>query len=755
MKICDGYIRVSQTNGREGERFISPLSQREAIDGYMRSRDLVPGRWFEELDESGARADRPLFLEAIRRQQAGEAQVLCVAKLDRFGRSLLDGLGAIEQVTQAGGSVVSVADDLDFSTPTGRLLLTVMMGLAQHEWERTRNTWKEAQDRAIARGVFLLELAPLGYRRTRSGRLAVDAKAAPLVQEVFRRRLEGATPTQLASWLTEQGIPTPRGGRHWSYSSVKTIINRREYLGEVSRAGAVNARAHRPLIDAATWHAAQLPVKAKGGRRPTAEALLQGLLRCSSCSRLLHVKTDEQQRLVYQCPRVDSAGRCPKPVAIFDSVAEPYLQAVLWDQVKGSRRRHQAKLRHAEERAQRASAAVATYRDHPSLLHTLGADRFGAGLDKRCQHEAKAQRALANARAALDAAAPGADELRTAWPSMDIPARRKLLEAHVGCAFVFPARTTDRIWAIPAGEEPQGLPRRNARLMSPLRSFQPRADHARALPAAGSLDWSQAKVTRRLGPFMRGREEWPRFQELQLAGLGLAYANARRHHTLAWWADHFEVEAPLLYRPMPLWTYERLDGVLREALAAHEGWPSQREFARMGLGEARKAVQIHGGAHHWAGRLGLAMDKRQRSNRMRWSRKEMLEAVREISTGEQHFPACKDFKAAGMNGLYATICRLGLRTQLAEELGLSLDPGKHYRRPDRWTDERVADELERMLAGRSRYPIQPEWKAAGLGGLHQKLSKQPGGHKAIAARHRLKMSTGGAGARGYARSDYE
>jgi hypothetical protein len=48
--IVDGYIRVSRVNEREGERFISPLVQRETIERWAQLHGAVVGALFEELD---------------------------------------------------------------------------------------------------------------------------------------------------------------------------------------------------------------------------------------------------------------------------------------------------------------------------------------------------------------------------------------------------------------------------------------------------------------------------------------------------------------------------------------------------------------------------------------------------------------------------------------------------------------------------------------------------------------------------------
>ena len=100
--LLDGYIRVSQVGGRHGARFISPSVQREEIEAWTSSHNAVLGEVFEELDESGGRADRPLLMQAIERVESGESDGMIVAKLDRFGRSVIDGLRSIARIEGAG-----------------------------------------------------------------------------------------------------------------------------------------------------------------------------------------------------------------------------------------------------------------------------------------------------------------------------------------------------------------------------------------------------------------------------------------------------------------------------------------------------------------------------------------------------------------------------------------------------------------------------------------------------------------------------
>src|SRR5215216_54339 len=123
----DGYVRVSRVRKRHGRSFISPTVQREAIEEWVARQGYHLLEVFEELDESGARADRPLLEEAIRRIEVGAACALVVWRVDRFGRSLSDGVRTIERIRSAGGGFWSVQDGLDIDTDAGRLVLGILL----------------------------------------------------------------------------------------------------------------------------------------------------------------------------------------------------------------------------------------------------------------------------------------------------------------------------------------------------------------------------------------------------------------------------------------------------------------------------------------------------------------------------------------------------------------------------------------------------------------------------------------------------
>jgi DNA invertase Pin-like site-specific DNA recombinase len=103
---------------------------------------------------SGAQTDRPVLAKVIKRLDQGD--VLLVTRLDRLARSTRDLLNTLDTIARKGAAFKSLADAwADTTTAHGRLLLTILGGLAEFERELIRARTGEGRARAKAKGVHM------------------------------------------------------------------------------------------------------------------------------------------------------------------------------------------------------------------------------------------------------------------------------------------------------------------------------------------------------------------------------------------------------------------------------------------------------------------------------------------------------------------------------------------------------------------------------------------------------------------------
>jgi site-specific DNA recombinase len=468
----DAYIRVSKVAGRSGESFISPTIQRERIEAWaqMNGAEVT---WHEpELDVSGGTMSRPVFDRILERVRAGQTDGVIVAKLDRFARTLVGALGTLEEFERHNAVLVSVADNLDLSTPMGKAFLRILLVFAELERDRISESWKTATSNAVDRGIHIAKFTPMGYDKDTDKRLVSNGEASA-VREAFLMRGAHSSRTEIARRL-DQLAPRPKAGR-WTPPMVDRIIKNRVYLGYAYRGDRVNRQAHEPIVSMAEWQAANhAPVRAAArGKKPN---LLGGIARCAGCRYVLAPGKSRwggtgQNVLGYRCRGTHTAGACTEPASVNALKLETHVEA-LWRQQMAHETVSVADdtlaLQSAAEELAAAEEELAAFATDVTARRLLGTG-YHAALEERTTAVSRAQADLQKASAVISSG--DAIESYNELPIVD---RKRILGSSIDAIIVKRAHARmpieERVTILWRGEGPEDLPRRG-RDNGPVRPF--------------------------------------------------------------------------------------------------------------------------------------------------------------------------------------------------------------------------------------------------------------------------------------------
>jgi site-specific DNA recombinase len=221
-----GYPRVStEEQAREG---ISLASQRAKIAGYASLYDLELIDVIEDAGVSAKTLDRPGLQKVLALLDSGQAEGVVLTKLDRLTRSLRDWSYLIDHYfgEKGGRKLFSVGDSIDTRTATGRMMLNMVMTIAQWEREIISERTCGALQHKIKMGERCGKVR-YGHVLASDGRMLADN---PSEQETIRLmwslRCEGRSFRQIADALKARGIETKEGNSTWMPSTIRRILAR-------------------------------------------------------------------------------------------------------------------------------------------------------------------------------------------------------------------------------------------------------------------------------------------------------------------------------------------------------------------------------------------------------------------------------------------------------------------------------------------------------------------------------------------------
>lgn len=362
------YLRLSRDDG-DKEESNSITGQRELLRDYISQRPEFR-EYAVRVDDgfSGSTFERPSFQKMIEDVKAGRTNCIIVKDLSRFGRNYLDAGEYIEKIFPfLGVRFIAVNDNYDSlgDKKASDDIIIPFKNLINEAYCRDISVKIRSQlEIKRKNGQFLGSFAAFGYLKDEQNKnkLVVDQYAADIVRDIFKWKLEGVSPQDIADALNKLGVLSPMEYKRslgmkfttsfktnskalWSAGTVIRVLKNPIYTGvliqgkETTPSYKVHKRvtkdesewsviedSHEAIISKIDFDSAQKVLKCDTRRSPGGKAvgLFSGMIFCGDCGASMVRKTvpaGDKKYVYYICSAHKQDKSC-SPHRIRDNALE-------------------------------------------------------------------------------------------------------------------------------------------------------------------------------------------------------------------------------------------------------------------------------------------------------------------------------------------------------------------------------------------------------------------------------------------------
>jgi DNA invertase Pin-like site-specific DNA recombinase len=343
---CAIYTRKSTTEGLDQE-FTTLDAQREAAENYIASQKSEG--WVQLQEQyndggfTGANIERPALQKLLSDIKEHKVSCVVVYKVDRLSRSLMDFAQLLEFFEKHNVTFVSVTQHFNTNSSMGRLTLNILLSFAQFEREIISERTRDKMGAARKRGQWLGGRPALGYNLDKENkRILINEEEAALIREIFALYIKGNSLLDVARIINDKGYRTKHlsyksgkvfGGKKYGVTHIQWIIRNVIYAGKVEYKGIIYEGQHEPIIDEATFKAAQAQLALNRRERKVTKnkectGLLSRLLHCKACGAFMFhtytLKKNLHKYRYYLCSSAQKRGydTCPNKTLNAQSIED-------------------------------------------------------------------------------------------------------------------------------------------------------------------------------------------------------------------------------------------------------------------------------------------------------------------------------------------------------------------------------------------------------------------------------------------------
>jgi site-specific DNA recombinase len=200
-KISYGYIRVSTNMQKEDG--ISLDTQKKLIEDYCLYKHMDLKKIYSDAGKSAGTMDREAL--QILLTMISKGTYIIVAELSRLSRNATDALNILTLIKKKGGYLISLNPDIDFSSPIGQMMYTMLSGF--HELERSQISERVSKNmQNLSKQKKLRGKPPYGWKFISKEKEMIEDQEQQEVKKIIKEMYEiKKNLSKIANYLNENG----------------------------------------------------------------------------------------------------------------------------------------------------------------------------------------------------------------------------------------------------------------------------------------------------------------------------------------------------------------------------------------------------------------------------------------------------------------------------------------------------------------------------------------------------------------------
>jgi len=213
-----GYVRVSTEE--QAKSGLGLEAQIAKIKAYAELFEIELTEIIADEGISGKTLERDGLQKAIKMLKEKRVEGMVIAKLDRLTRNVAD-LGTLVSTVFDKAELYSVSEQINTKNAAGRLVLNVLVSVAQWERETICERTKDALQAKKARNEKTGGNVPFGYEEV-NGKLIRSEEEQAIINEIKKLKESGLSLRKIAEDLNGRGIAT-KNGKTWTATQIQRI----------------------------------------------------------------------------------------------------------------------------------------------------------------------------------------------------------------------------------------------------------------------------------------------------------------------------------------------------------------------------------------------------------------------------------------------------------------------------------------------------------------------------------------------------